>query len=248
MANSWFRFKQFTIHQDRCAMKVTTDACLFGAWAAEQILHADKPTAITAPRKILDIGTGSGLLALMLAQQTSHSIHALEIDQQAFEQARENIHASPWPARIALLHDDVRSFRAELRYDIIISNPPFYEKELKSGDARKNIAHHGENLALDDLFSRIKHLLAVDGEFYLLLPYKRLDELEGLFDKYEFALLKKILVRPITGHSSSRIMLAGQHKINISPQPFFEEISIKNESGEYSPRFIQLLQDYYLAF
>ncbi|HEX5652644.1 MAG TPA: methyltransferase, partial [Chitinophagaceae bacterium] len=131
MANSWFRFKQFTIHQDRCAMKVTTDACLFGAWVTEQILNADKLTPITEARKILDIGTGSGLLALMLAQQTAHSIDALEIDQQAFEQARENIQASSWPDSIAMIHADARTFQPEFHYDIIISNPPFYEKELK---------------------------------------------------------------------------------------------------------------------
>lgn len=248
MANSWFRFKQFTIHQDRCAMKVTTDACLFGAWVTEQILNADKLTPITEARKILDIGTGSGLLALMLAQQTAHSIDALEIDQQAFEQARENIQASSWPDSIAMIHADARTFQPELHYDIIISNPPFYEKELKSGDAGKNMAHHGESLALDDLFSKIKQLLAVEGDFYLLMPYKRNEELTGLLDKYEFSLLKKILVRPKTGHAFSRIMLAGQHKGNMPSDPLMEEISIKNESGQYSPGFIQLLKNYYLAF
>src|SRR5262245_3491214 len=130
MANNYFQFKQFTIHQDRCAMKVTTDSCLFGAWVASR-----ESAARSSPgtrRRILDIGGGTGLLALMLAQRTNAFIDSIEIDKDAFQQAEENVKASPWSDRISLYHGDAREFSFQHKYQTIICNPPFYEKELKS--------------------------------------------------------------------------------------------------------------------
>jgi tRNA1Val (adenine37-N6)-methyltransferase len=178
MANTHFQFKQFIVHQDKAAMKVTTDSCLFGGWVAEE-LSAEKDEG----KNILDIGTGTGLLSLMLAQKTSGDIDALEIDKEAYEQAIANVSSSPWKERIRVMLQDASSFLSKKKYNTIISNPPFYENELKSPDSKRNIAHHS-GLSLNHLLSVVKENLEERGTFYLLLPYKRIEEFEGQVKEY----------------------------------------------------------------
>ncbi|HEX6333160.1 MAG TPA: methyltransferase, partial [Flavisolibacter sp.] len=120
MANPYFQFKQFTIYHDRTAMKVTTDACLFGAWAAQEI--SQMPNIAT----MLDVGTGTGLLSMMVAQQKALETDAIEIDPDAAAQASENIKASPWATRIHVIQQDVNDLQPGRAYDVVISNPPFY--------------------------------------------------------------------------------------------------------------------------
>ena len=241
MANSFFQFKQFTIQQDRCAMKVTTDACLFGAWAAEKVGNSKSEIS-----KILDIGTGTGLLSLMLAQKINVPIDAIEIDKDAFEQAKENIFASPWAERINIFHADAKEFIFPGKYDVVISNPPFYENELKSDDIKKNIAHH-EGITLNELLSAIKKNLSADGEFYLLLPYKRNTEMEKLIALKELSVAQKTLVRQSVNHDYFRIMISGRHKQS-EEKIIMGEISIWNDQQQYTNEFIKLLRDYYLYF
>ncbi|MBL7730209.1 MAG: methyltransferase, partial [Chitinophagaceae bacterium] len=139
MSNTCFKFKQFLINQDRCAMKVTTDACLFGAWVAERLRNAEG--------NCLDIGTGTGLLSLMLAQKAAGIFTvAVEIDADCAEQARENIEASPWKQQVVVKEADILQYTPANQYDFIISNPPFYQDDLKSPDTRKNVAHHDHGL------------------------------------------------------------------------------------------------------
>ena len=241
MANNYFQFKQFTIHQDRCAMKVTTDGCLFGAWVAKQV-HSNKLTVDS----ILDIGTGTGLLSLMVGQQSNASIDAIEIDKETYEQAKENAAASPWADRINIIHGDIREFQGLQQYDIIISNPPFYENELKSGNTKKNKAHHDEGLLLDDLLTIIQQNLSPKGEFYLLLPYKRNEEIENALAKNKLAISHKTLVKQSTLHNYFRIILSGKHKNGKNEDFATSEIAIRNQKQEYTPEFINLLKDYYL--
>src|SRR3954454_12954512 len=121
-------------------MKVTTDACLFGAWIAEEDKSGSLPGTV---KTVLDIGAGTGLLSLMYSQKNpSSNIDAIEIDEDAYAQSKENVEASPFAERINLIHDDVKRFTFSKKYDCIISNPPFYEKEIRSGNEKKNIAHH----------------------------------------------------------------------------------------------------------
>src|SRR5437016_546981 len=136
MANSYFQFKQFTVHQERSTLKVSTDSCIFGAWVAEksrELRFVDPSTGSgrTIPAA-LDIGAGTGLLMLMLAQQWNGAIDGIEIDKSAYEQALENIQASPWGNRLHLFNGDITSFALPGVYDLIISNPPFYEGDLIS--------------------------------------------------------------------------------------------------------------------
>src|SRR5450631_3963277 len=117
MPNPYFQFKHFTIRQDRCAMKVCTDACLFGAWL---------PAKVPATARVLDIGSGTGLLMLMLAQKNGGDIHGIELDPDAFGQLGENIAGSPWAKRLQIFEGDVRQYVSQEKYDLIITNPPFF--------------------------------------------------------------------------------------------------------------------------
>lgn len=239
MSNPFFQFKQFTIHQDHCAMKVTTDACLFGAWAANEI-RTKKVS------NILDIGTGTGLLALMTAQKVKADIDAIEIDKAAAMQAMQNVKASLWKDHIAVVNADAKTFSFSKKYDAIISNPPFYENELKSDNAKKNIAHHNESLLLPELLSIIKTKLKSDGRFFLLLPYKRNRKIKDLLLQHEFNVCQMILVRQSVNHDYFRIMMAGKLKTNEPGETMIDEISIWNDKQQYTQEFVALLKDYYL--
>ena len=238
MPNTYFQFKQFIIHQDHCAMKVTTDGCLFGAWCSNEIQNS-----IVEIENVLDIGCGTGLLSLMVAQKNDITIDALEIDKDAALQATENIASSPRKNRITIIQADVLQWKSNKKYDCIISNPPFYETELKSGKRTKDIAHHDEGLRLSDLLLYIKNHLTTSGAFYLLLPAKREADIENLFERNHFHVRKKVWVKQSTSHTPFRLMIKGG---NSKGEIITEEIAIKNENNEYSPVFHTLLKNYYL--
>ena len=221
-------------------MKVTTDACLFGAWVAEQVKGENSHV-----RNVLDAGTGTALLSLMYAQKnTGASIDAIEIDKEAFQQAQGNVEASPFAERIRVFHGDVKTFLFEKKYDHIISNPPFYESELMSGNEKKNIAHHHEGLVLEELLLLIKANIATGGFFSLLLPYKRNKEIKTLLQDFD---IKQIaFVRQSSDHDYFRIMLTGKLKDEIETETIIDEIAIRDNQQQYTEEFIKLLKDYYL--
>jgi tRNA1Val (adenine37-N6)-methyltransferase len=239
MPNSYFQFKQFTVFHDRSAMKVTTDACLFGAWCAYEIQNVKFKKG-----NFLDIGTGTGLLSLMVAQKSNAIIDAVEIDTDAAEQAAENIGSSPWKENINVIKQDIVSFNPQKKYDCIISNPPFYENELASQKQEKNLAHHSSHLSLSQLLNTIKNLLNDDGAFFLLLPYKRIIEIEKLLNQHKLFIRKKLIVQQSTLHQPFRVMLMGI-KEDLG-QASVSTISIWNENRQYTQQFISLLKDYYL--
>jgi tRNA1Val (adenine37-N6)-methyltransferase len=238
MANAYFQFKQFTVNQDRCAMKVTTDGCLFGAWVAAQLKNQ-------RIESLLDIGTGTGLLSLMIAQQCDAEIDAVEIDKDSFDQSAENITSSPWVGRINAIHADARQFICPSVYDVIVSNPPFYENELRSANSKKNMAHHDESLLLQELLAIIHQNLCPSGTFYLLLPYKRKEEIEELFEESALCISDITLVKQSVQHSPFRMLVKGTHASN-NIVVTTGEIAIRNEANEYTDSFTQLLQAYYL--
>lgn len=239
MANPYFQFKQFTVQQDRCAMKVTTDGCLFGAWCADKIQRIRQLKRAS----VLDIGAGTGLLSLMLAQKTAASIEAVELDPAAAEQAKENVVSSRWSKRITVTQADVMRWQPPHKFDFIVSNPPFYENDLRSGTTAKNLAHHDEGLKLGDLFTFIKTHLKQDGLFFLLLPAKRTAVVEKSVAGNGLALHEKTVVKQTPEHTSFRVMIKGGKK---KEEVTEAAIIIKNHDGRYTPEFTALLNDYYL--
>lgn len=161
MSNHYFQFKQFTIHQDKCAMKVSTDACIQGAWTpiANDVVD------------VLDIGTGTGLLSLMLAQRNS-SIHidAIELDADAAIQAKENASASPWADRVQMMQGDVTTHQFTKQYDMVICNPPFFNNSLLGDDAQRNSVRHTISLSYDALLAVLQNVLKPTGYAAVLLP------------------------------------------------------------------------------
>ena len=239
MANTYFQFKQFTVHQQHSAMKVTTDACLAGAWMAHQ-LQKEGETFLN----VLDIGAGTGLLSLMVAQKVEANLDAVEIDSDAAQQARNNFSQSPWHQNLHLIEGDINTCELKKEYDCIISNPPFYEGELASPSAARNLAHHSQQLKLDALFKIIYERLRIDGSFYLLLPYKRKSEIERLLHQTHLHIHTLVDVAPTVTHAPFRILIKGG-KIE-KPQKENQTFYIKDAAGQYTPEFVQLLKDYYL--
>lgn len=215
-------------------MKVTTPACLFGAWCAEKISN------LSGSKSALDIGTGTGLLSLMIAQKSGLPIDAVEIDADAAMEAKENLRTSPFTS-IELIKGDLITCDLP-HYDVIFSNPPFYENELKSPDASRNIAHHSESLSWKELFSFIQDHLSQTGKFFLLLPLKRMKDLESFARLNKLYLNEIVKVKPTPAQAALWIMAEGgkeETECNIT------EIIIR-DGNEYTKAFIALLKDYYL--
>ena len=217
-------------------MKVCTDACLFGAYIANEL-------QLPAVNNILDIGSGTGLLSLQLAQKTGAAIDAVEIDIAAFEQAKENVAGSLWKEKISLYNADITKFDAGKKYDHIISNPPFFEDDLRSADKKKNFAKHDSSLTLGELLNVIDQLLSEHGSFSVLLPFHRSNYFEGAAAQLNFHLAKKLLVKQTTKHNYFRSILIFSRSETATKTG---AITIKNEAGNYSAVFIDLLKDYYL--
>lgn len=239
MSNSYFQFKQFKIEQGNCAMKVTTDGCLFGAWAANLIAQN-----YTTAKNTLDIGTGTGLLSLMLAQQITGNIRAVEIELAAAEQAAENFKQSPWSERLQVTQTDIKQFPVT-GYDVIISNPPFYENDLRSEAGNKNLAHHDAGLLLQDLIAIIKQQLNNNSVFFLLLPYKRETEVLDFMQQEHLSAIQITNVKQTEKHSYFRTMIMGTHT-KAGLLPVKNELAIRNSENDYTNEFTMLLQAYYL--
>jgi tRNA1Val (adenine37-N6)-methyltransferase len=245
MSNSYFQFKQFIIHQDRCAMKVTTDACILGAWFAGKI----------APGvKVLDIGSGTGLLMLMLAQKHDAEIQGIELDASAFEQLQENIAQSPWKDRLQPFHGDVRNFSFTEKFRFIISNPPFFEDDLPADSSAKNLARHSQALKLSELIVLIDAQLEATGVFGILLPYHRESHFEEIATGRGFHLREKLRLRQTAGHGFFRTILhfSREEEDPARKDPVLKdpaaaaELIIRTDTGEYSAAFVELMKDYYL--
>jgi len=219
-------------------MKVCTDSCLFGAWINEWIIQT-KPNISNA----LDIGTGTGLLSLMLAQNHAFEIDALEIDESAFNQASQNIANTNWNNQINIQLTSLQEFIPTKKYDFIFSNPPFYENDLKSNDSSKNLAKHDSGLSLETLISFIDKNLSDTGFAALLLPFHRKKHIEDLVKYFSFSILAQTLVKQSANHNHFRTMILFS-KQNSIPQE--NEMNIYEERNIYSDAFLHLLKEYYL--
>ena len=227
------------MHQEHTAMKVCTDACLFGAWAATD-------SSIQTAKHILDIGSGTGLLSLMLAQQRAADITAIEIEAGAFEQTKTNFDLSPWKERLDVVHTSIQDYAAESRqlYDCIITNPPFYEADLTSPDNAKNVASHSTALSWDDLVKSVDILLEEHGTWFVLVPTLRAYTMQKIASNYGLQLSEECLMYNDAKHLPIRAMLkfVKQKKVAIKR----DKIVIKNSDQSYTAEFTRLLKPYYL--
>lgn len=239
MANTYFACKQFTIQQANNAMKVTTDGCLFGAWVAHKI-KGFKGT-------VLDVGAGTGLLSLQIAQQTNATIAAVEIQPAAAAECAENFRNSVFSNQCVVVETSFQRFAENTPtcFDVIVSNPPFYEHSLASASTAKNAAHHSTELSLAELFSCSKKLLQQPyGQLFLLLPFYRLQETIALAHSYKWYAQETVVVYPNTTKPAFRVMLCltAEAEPNLRQQYLY----IRNATNGYSHEFIKLLQPYYL--
>lgn len=223
--------------QERCAMKVCTDACLLGGYSA-RYLRGSKGV-----ERVLDIGTGTGLLSLMGAQQSGASFVGVEMDAVACLQAKENFAASPWKERLEAVCGDVRSFVAPAPFDFIVTNPPFYEDDLKSGDALRNQAMHATRLRFPELLGVIKLQLRAGGAFAVLLPNISFATFQALAMAEGYHLQRALHIRNRMGAPLFRSIGIFTDR---AVEAAVEEMEIYGEARQYTPAFTDLLKDYYL--
>lgn len=237
--NSFFKFKQFTINQDKSAMKVCTDACVFGAWV--NVENAER---------ILDIGAGTGLLSLMVAQRNkSAKISAVELDKEAFVQATENVKESPFQNQIEVFNAAIQDFLPDEKFDCIITNPPFFQSDLKSPDAKINLAHHADSLSFEDLLIAVKRLLLPNGICNVLLPVDEGVVFQGLAAKSGWNMLRELTLYHQKGKKPFRKLMSFQFGEIVGNRSVSSELFIYEEDGKtYHSEFKKLLKDYYLIF
>ena len=239
MPNPYFQFKQFTVYHDRCAMKVTTDSCVFGAWAASEIATDQRIIG-----RVLDIGGGTGLLSMMVAQKNEVDIDAVEIDKEAAQQSIENIEASPWKKKIHVLNEDITEFKPHGKYDCIISNPPFYENELSSENKKKNTAHHSEDLTLAQVVRIIVANLNEEGTFFIMVPFKRKKEMERLLEQNHLYITTILILCQSLKHGPFRVLVKGsKRRAGVHNEL---SMSIWDDGQRYTESFVELLKEYYL--
>lgn len=219
-------------------MKVCTDSCLFGAWVADKLGRK-----IIEAKNILDIGTGTGLLSLMIAQKSFAETDAVEINENSFRQAKDNFAKSPWNQRLHAINADIKNWSSPQKYDLIISNPPFFENDLRSANPNKNIAKHHNTLTLKDLIRVVSFHLADNGNFAILLPFHRVQFFKNLALENNFHLNDELLIQQTPRHSFFRGMLFfGSHPVSLDSK----KLTIQNDEGSYTVEFNMLLKDYYL--
>ena len=232
-----FKFKQFTIEQDRCAMKIGTDGILLGAWVE-----------LKNPYSILDIGAGTGVIGLMMAQRSDAGlIDAIEIDDEAYEQCVDNFENSPWNDRLFCYHASLDEFAEEMhdeeKYDLIISNPPFYTEDYKGNDEARNQARFEDALPFEDLLNYAASLLSENGEFAVVIPFSEGEKFLEIAKEVNLYPNRITRVRGTQGTPLKRSLI----QLSFSESELEEnELIIEIARHEYTPEYIKLVKDFYL--
>lgn len=236
MSSNNFRFKKFTVCHDRCAMKVGTDGVLLGAWA-------ETDNVLTA----LDIGTGTGLIAIMLAQRSKATIDGIEIEELAFQQALENVDHCPWKERIQVRHVSFQTYckNENKKYDLIVSNPPYFSNSLKAPDSQRSVARHNDILPFKDLVQGITLLLADEGKFCLILPFESETFFLEIAKTYGLSCSKITRVISKPGKSPYRSLIELMKKTQVTQTSL---LAVAENDGSYSREYKKLTAEFYLAF
>jgi tRNA1Val (adenine37-N6)-methyltransferase len=234
MSNDFFRFKQFAVRQDKTAMKVGIDSVLLGSWVAVNGVE----------KNVLDIGAGTGLLALMMAQRIPEAnVVACEIDELACEQSRENIASSAWRDRISVVNADIRTFTFDADgFDLIICNPPYFEKSLKSHDVQRNFARHNDSLSLPDLIGCVHRLLHNDGRFALIVPEKQAATVVELAAACSLFPARRLNVMSTVTKPVNRVVM----ELSRISQPLQETSLTVRTDNHYSDEYKSITKEFYL--
>jgi tRNA1Val (adenine37-N6)-methyltransferase len=245
LANSYFQFKKFRVEQANCSMKVSTDACILGAYAP-----------VENTKRIIDIGTGTGLLALMAAQRSKAQIDAIEIEKEAAKQAEQNCKSSSWAENIQVFCTTIQDFAAtkakdnlQNLYELAICNPPFFNRATLPTSKAQQLAHHTIALPFADLWAAADLLLAEEGKFIVLLPLPEMQLFEQIGLQHEFVPNEIITIQDSEKHKPHRKIIAFCRQNHQSLQGFKPKqkiLLIKNLDGSYTQDFVNLLQPYYL--
>ncbi len=229
MAN--FRFKQFVIEQDRCAMKVGTDGVLLGAWAQ-------------GGKRILDIGSGTGLISLMMAQRFPEAqVVGIDMDLDACEQARENVLVSPFAGRVEILHRRLQDYEDGV-FDAIVSNPPFFVNSLKNPDSKRTMARHADSLPFYDLFKGVKRMLSAEGIFSAIVPVEVLEQFVAESCVLGFYLIRKCGVKTVDRKPPKRYLLSFAKR---RMERMEDSVVVMSDStGNRSPWYAKITEDFYL--
>ena len=238
MPNDTFAFKKFSIKQDKCAMKVGTDAVLLGAW-----INPDNS------KTILDIGTGTGIISLMLAQKTEAKITAIDIDKQSTEQAKLNVLASSYKTKIDVKNISIQELAKDngQKFDLIVTNPPYFIDSFKGTEVNRTIARHADALPFEELIDSVKKLLDIKGKFCLILPkneagiFRKMAELKGLY----LSKLLRIRTKPEKESEKRHLMQFEFKETEFSESTLVLE---ENESRNYTQDYKEFTKDYYLNF
>ncbi|HNZ71416.1 MAG TPA: methyltransferase [Prolixibacteraceae bacterium] len=234
--NNYFEFKQFTVKQNNAAMKVGTDGVLLGAW-----------TNVENAKHILDIGTGTGVVALMLAQRSQANIVAIDCESSACIDARLNVLNSPWSQRIAVQEICLQEFAATTtqQFDCIVCNPPFFSNAVKPNDVKRSMARHNHSLPFDELLKSAALLLTPNGHFTVVLPANAENSFRMLASNYRLFPSRITRIKPKPSASISRVLLEFRNEATLNLET---ELTIETEKHhEYQPETIALLRDFYLS-
>jgi tRNA1Val (adenine37-N6)-methyltransferase len=235
-----FRFKQFFVEDAKCAMKVGTDGVLLGAWAPTAVSR--QPSAI----RILDVGTGSGLIALMLAQRCPNAqIDAIDIDEAAVEQARGNAEISDFKSQISNFVSRLQDWKPETKYDLIVSNPPYFQNSLKNPDKGRELARHTDSLSYRELLAHSARLLKDEGQLALILPAEAETEVRGTAADHSLYFTRVTRVFSKETKPARRVMIAFSHQPS-AVSPIEDTLVLEDEKGGRSAAYSELTKDFYL--